>query len=192
MTIRIINAQDWKCIAPGDWLEMPAEAARLVKIEVNCEAPTRIDYVDDASDKGAQRYFLGVVQGMEKLEVYAGPNAALDFTTEGEVWYFTTDGQVNAAEVPDEASFTKLLQRKSRSDQLELMMQLQQANYERLLAFQRAENEELEAELARAEQHQGTTGGTGEAEQSAQSEPQPKPLEGQAGTGAAETPSVPV
>lgn len=171
MTIRIINAEDWKCIKPGDWLEMPGEVDRLVKIEINAEAPTRVDYVPDARAKDGQRYFLGVVQGMEKFEFRAGEHAALDFTSDGEVWYFTNDGAVTASPMPDDASFTKLLQRKSRSEQLEIIMAMQTANYERLLAAQRAENEELEAQLAAAEQHQAAASAASSVEQPAAGEP---------------------
>lgn len=147
MTIRIINPQDWACVKPGEWLELPGEGGRLVKMELNAEAPTRVDYVEVVGDKVVNRYFLGVIQGLEKIEFRAAAASALDFTSEGEVWYFTTDGQATAAEMPDEASFTKLLQRKSRSDQLEHMMRLQQANFERVMEQQRQEREALEAEL---------------------------------------------
>lgn len=152
MTIRIINAVDWSRLEPGNWIDLSSAKRRLVKLEVNSDFPTRYSLVDFDEHGVEQTTFLGVVQGWEKIEIVVGPQAKLQAETEGEVWWFTNDGFASAQEIPNEHSFTTLLQRKSRSDQMEIMLRLQQENYNRLLAQQeRDDAERVRAEAERAE-----------------------------------------
>lgn len=185
MTIRIINAPDWRCLPPGEVLNFDGDHDRVVKVELNTEAPTRVDLMWHDADGVEHRTFLAVVDGLEKIEVLADAAAYLDFSGGNEVWYFTNDGGVTTSPMSDEASFTKLLGRKTRSDQIEMMMRLQQANYERLLAAQSVELSELEAQLeAQRENSPSTDGG-------ASIEEQPEPPATPAGEGEGEGTSAP-
>lgn len=155
MTIRILNPLDWSPVKPGDMLQLNGDHGRLVKIELNCEAPTRVDLSHFDADGAERLTFLGILQGLDKIEVVAEANANIIFSTEGEVWYCTNDGVATAVTIPDEASFTKLVGRKSRSEQLEQIIQIQQLGINRLMAAQEAERlerERLETELAAAQQ----------------------------------------
>lgn len=194
MVLRILNTADWSLLEVGKWLVLNGDHDRKLVVEINCEAPTVIHIVQDGAT--GRRVFLGVVQGMEKIEVYAKADAYLDFTTEGEVWWFTNDGATSAVEIPEEASFTKLLGRRSRSDQLELMLQKQAMNYERLLNQQAAELEAWQQSVGQqADPNTGeiddengdglATGGDGtQPEPSNRVEPAPAPA-GQAPSGGA-------
>ena len=155
MTIRILNPLDWSPVKAGDMLQLNGDHGRLVKIELNCEAPTRVDLSHFDAEGEERLTFLGILQGLDKIEVVAQSEASIIFSTEGEVWYCTNDGVATAVSIPDEASFTKLVGRKSRSDQLEQIIQIQQLGINRLRAEQEAERQEierLEAELAAAQQ----------------------------------------
>lgn len=192
MTIRILNPSDWKLIPPGHWLNLNGDHTRIVKVELNCEAETRVDLVHHDAEGVEKRTFIGRVVGLDKIEVVADADASLDFSGGGEVWCWTNDGEANTSVIPDEATFTKLMGRKTRSDQMEIMLRLQQEGYERLLRQQEAERVGLERQLA--EQHENsaaTDGGTSPEEQ-----PEPAPAaagqaEGESASATTDAPAVP-
>lgn len=184
MTIRILNPFDWSPVKSGDMLQLNGDHDRIVKIELNCEAPTRIDLVHHDEVGEERTTFLGIIQGLDKIEVVADAAANLVFSTEGEVWFCTNDGLVTAVEIPDESSFTKLVGRKSRSDQLEEIIRIQQRGMDRLIIAQeheRYERERLEAELAAAQSATVDSGTVvapasgAQPEQAAPSEPAAQP-----------------
>lgn len=187
MTIRILNPLDWKQVLPGEWIEFNGDHRRTLKVELNCEAETRVDLVYDDADGVEQRMFLARVLGLEVIEVVAEANARFDFSGGGETWFWTNDGQANSVAIPEEATFTKLMGRKTRSDQLEIMLRLQQEGYERLLRDQENERLALEAELAEREDSPSADGGT---PPSVQSEPAPAPAGEGEGESTSETPTA--
>lgn len=158
MTIRILNPHDWKKI--DGRLDLLGDHERLVKIEFNCEADTFIELVhfselpDEEGEYTEFRTFVAVIKGWEKVEVVVQAEAYFDFTSDGEVWYCTTDA-VQTVVLTDEQSFTKLLSRKTRNDHLENMLRVQQQGYERLLRLQEMERLELEERLANEIEHSG-------------------------------------
>lgn len=146
MTIRILNPLDWNLVKSGEWLQLNGDHDRIVKIEVNTDAPTRASLVHFDLDGQERTTFLGVVNGLEKIEVCASAEAALAFDTEGEVWFCTNDGVATAVHMPDERSFTQMVGRKTRNETLEQMIKLQQLSIERLVVAQ--EGERIARELA--------------------------------------------
>lgn len=158
MVVRIHNIAKWAMIPAGQVLKLSGEHRRKVRVEVNCEAPTRLDVIE-GEDEGEKGTFLAVVQGYEVLEFVVSGVARLVPTTEGEVWYFTNDGDQIAADMPELESFTKIASRRARNPELEMMMFKMNQNMERRLATQAAEIEALrEAQAAAEVPHNPETG----------------------------------
>lgn len=140
--INLHNVSKWKLLAIGEVLEFHSAGSKTV--EVNCEQPTRFDLTDG----GENSTFVGVAIGLEKIKVVVREGAELAATSDGEVWYFTNEGDQTGSDRKG-VSFTKMMSRRTRSSQLEKMLQLQAMNFERKLAAQEAEAAELQAALGR-------------------------------------------
>jgi len=153
MVVRIHNVSKWVKVPEGKVIELVGDRDRKVRIEVNCPEPTRFDVVE-----GDFLTFLAVVQGYEVLEFVAGAQAHVVPTTEGEVWYFTNDGDQIAEERDDLVSFTKIASRRARNPELELMMFKMNQNMERRMAQQAAEMAAMLAAQAAEVPHDPETG----------------------------------
>jgi hypothetical protein len=152
MALRLFNTSKWSKLGSSMVLVLPGTDVRNVAVQVNTEAPTRVDvFFADESGEVGDGVFLGVVAGLETLEFTAEGEAHLSFTTDGEVWYFTnSSGENGSSQVGDgleAASFTKIASRRTRNPELELMMFKQQQNARRNQEKQRAETDALRALL---------------------------------------------
>lgn len=145
--MRLFNTSKWTKLPAGDVLELPGDDIRNVVVQVNTEAPTRVDVFFGAQEQ----VFLGVVMGLETIEFTAERDCYLSFSSDGEVWYFTNSSEANrSSEVGDglqAVSFTKIATRRTRNPELELMMFKQQQNAARNEAKQRAELDALRAQF---------------------------------------------
>ena len=143
MVVRIHNLDKWRMIETGEVLELAPGPLRKMRFEVNCEHPTRFDVkTPDALT------FIAVVQGYEVLEFTAGEGAALVPSSEGEVWYFTNDGDQIATGASAEAvPFTRIMQRKARNRELEFMMMKAEQRMNRRMTEQAGEIAELRAQM---------------------------------------------
>lgn len=140
MVVRIHNVGKWSVLKPGDMLELVGQAARKVRVEFNCPAPTRVDLVE-----GDKMTFLAVVEGHEVIEFVAGVEVYLAPTSEEEVWYFTNDGEQVAQARPEAVTFTKIASRRARNPELERMMFKMEQNMLRRTAALEAELAEIRA-----------------------------------------------
>lgn len=152
MTRRIINLHDWAPIAPGTFLHLMGEGVRSVEVEINSEREVSLFVLQpvepDASGEAQwDRTFLGAHQGMEKYQFNCAGNSSIEVNSDGEVWYFTNDGQYTAVEMPDEEQFTTLVGRKERSDILEDIIRRQALGLQALHAQQEAEREYWQAQM---------------------------------------------
>lgn len=157
MVVRIHNLTKWSPLKPGDVLELKGLASRPVRIEVNTETTTRLDWIE--GEKGT---FLAVVNGYEVVEFVAGPEGHLVATSEGEVWFFTNDGDQVATARPEAVSFTKIATRRARNPELERMMYKMEQNMNRRMAAQQAEIEAMLRAQAEADAEGGYDPETGE------------------------------
>ena len=116
MSMKLRNLKQWKQIPAGEFLDLPGKR-RLVKLEVNVEAPTRFDVEQDGVP-----VLLAVVEPWQcplVMQFAVDGDCTVVPTTAGEVWYFTDDGQfVNYAVTTQ--SFTKLEQRMEMTPELEV------------------------------------------------------------------------
>lgn len=153
MVIRLFNLSKWRKLPAGEVIQFHGEHERKVRIEFNTEHDCRLDIVHDRTDM-ADATFLAAFKGRETVEFTAKGGTFLMATSEGEVWVHHDDGDVHGTD-RKEVPFTKLMGRRSRSDQLERMLQIQQNAYERLLAEQEVERQQWEARLANADPETG-------------------------------------
>lgn len=116
MVIKLHNTDKWELLETGKVLAFKGNVPRLVRVEFNCVAPTRIDLKE--AERGT---FLAVVQGHEVIEFTCSGDAELIATSDDEVWFHTDYGDGLAFESFAE-SFTKLANRRVRNPDLELMM----------------------------------------------------------------------
>lgn len=152
MTRRIINPGDWARIAPGALLHLIGEGTRSVEVEINSEYDTSLFLLepieaDETGEAQWRRTFLGASRYMEKYQFNAAGNSSVEVMSEGEVWYFTNDGQYTAVEMPGEKQFTTLVGRKERSDILEDIIRRQQLGLAALQAQQEAEREDWQRQM---------------------------------------------
>lgn len=158
MVVRLHNLSKWRVLKAGDAIAFAGEQDRKVRIEVNCEFPTRFDVVHGDGDRTSVT-FLAVVVGMETLEFTAPGETYLTATSDGEVWYFTNEGDQTATDRKAQ-SFTKVMNRRSRNPDLERMMFKMEQNTMRRLAMMA---EEVEARISAAGAKHDTA--TGEVEE---------------------------
>lgn len=164
MTIKFDNLDKWASLPVGSFLQLPGgEKPRRLRVEVNCPLPTRIDVVEHGRD--AKLTHLAVVQGRETIQFVATDLVELVFTSEDEVWYFTSDGDQIAVEIPEATSFTKIASRRARNPELEMLMFKQQQNIERRMASMQADFDARIAEVG--VQHDPSTGEIDDGENSA-------------------------
>lgn len=155
MTIRILNPRDWAELIPGYVFEfgVPEGDARTVKMEFNCSQPTALhlsweDGVDADGVVEVRRMFLATITGWDKVEFIALQGATLEATSDGEVFYFTNDGQFNGV-MPTQDNFVKLIGEQSRSEQIEQMLRLQTMRLDQLRQQQAQERAVLNEALER-------------------------------------------
>lgn len=170
MVLKIHNLDKWSVLAAGEVLELPGRHLRTIRVEVNCEGPTKWQALI-----GEDRVFLGLVTGHEIIEFMASGEVSLVPLGEHDVWFFTNDGDRVSASKPNAVSFVGPMNRKVRNPSLEKMMFKMQQNMTRRLARQEAEmNARLEAKAASLKVgddvknvsggSSDADGGTGEAE----------------------------
>lgn len=132
---RIQNVKDWLCVEDGKAFNLSGVANRRVRLDVNAPFEARLWL----SDGDGVTYFLAAVLGRDVIEFHAEFETC-SITAEGsDVYIQTVDGQDLSIAVPDAVSMTKLIERRPRNHEMELMMFHQNQNLERRLAAQRDE-----------------------------------------------------
>lgn len=132
---RIQNVKDWLCIADGQSFNLSGVANRRVRLDVNAPFEARLWL----SDGEGVTYFLASVLGRDVIEFHAEFETC-SITAEGsDVYIQTVDGQDVSFSIPDAVTMTKLIERRPRNHEMELMMFHQNQNLERRLAAQRDE-----------------------------------------------------
>lgn len=150
MTIKVRDITKWAKLPAGFAINCVGEGLRRVKLEVNCETATRFDVV-----QGEEMTFLAAVDGLKTIEFVVDGPCEVAADTEGEVWFFTQDGEVTAIDDPEATTFTKIAGRRSRNPELELMMFKAEQRMNARLESQRAE---FEAYMAKVGKHDPETG----------------------------------
>lgn len=193
MVIRLHNVSKWKLLEQG-FLPFVGDHHRKIRIDVNCEVVTRFDIVQpgEGDDDDKLTMLAAGVQGLETLEFSAPADTVLHVTSEGEVWYFTNEGDDQSVPGVEDEIFTTIANRRARNPQLEMMMFKQEQNMNRRLKAQAAEfqamidaagvrHDTVTGEIdddAEAEQHSGAADGDAGGQQQEPSVPQQQPVKG--------------
>lgn len=141
MTVKLRNVTKWKLLPIGEVLSLPKPEPRVIRLEVNCVAETRVDVLVDET-----LVFLWAGQGLQTIEFAVPGPCEVIFTSEAEVFYATDDSGDAGVVDMEETPFTSIMNRRVRNPQMELMMFKMEQNINRRLDQQR---EEYEAQLAR-------------------------------------------
>lgn len=149
---RMFNLDKWRVVAEGEMISFSGDRPRTVRLEVNCEDRTKF-YVEE---HGFEPAFLAVVEGRDALEFSA--NGPFDLLVMGgTAAVYTADGDDWSVSEVDGETFTRIVERKVRNPELELMMYQAQQNAEARFA---AQSEELERRLTARYSAMAATAGT--------------------------------
>lgn len=145
--IRLHNVSKWQPAPAGSVLHLPGENGRTIEVDLNTETEARVSLVTDGKP-----VFLASVKGREKLQFSVEDgDVYLGFESEGEVWYYTRDGENTAIERIDAESFTQMMGRRpERNHELEVMMFKMRQNEQRreaVLAEQVAQLAAVQAQV---------------------------------------------
>lgn len=152
--IRLHNVNKWVAAPSGSVLHLPGDNGRTIELDLNTETATLVSLVTDGKP-----IFLASVNGREKLEFSVSDGAVyVAFESDGEVWYYTRDGENTAIERVDAVSFTQMMGRRpERNHQLELMMFTMRQNEQRREAVLAEQVAQLAAARARIDAEAAAT-----------------------------------
>lgn len=132
---RIQNMASWQKVEDGKALNMLGGAMRRVRLDVNAPEAVRLWFVNG----NGEMTFLARVVGRDVLEFVGSSEDFAIIVEGGECWFQSIDGEILAFSIPDAVTMTRLIDRRPRNHEMELMMFLQNQNLERRLAAQRDE-----------------------------------------------------
>lgn len=186
----IYNLDKWFRLDEGSKLAMSGGRARKIVLEVNAPAEAAL-YVDIP---GVDPIFLALVKGRDKVEFYAPGQEQFHLMAEGcAVFLYTVDGIDISAVSDGSESFVRIIERKPRNRELELMQYEMRANMQRMLDKQAGEYARLiESRLPpRAAQSaaEGAASGAGKEPASDDAGKQPVPQPAKAGGGSGSKPA---
>lgn len=142
---RLHNVDKWFEVAAGKAVNFGNTDPRKVRLDVNSAGPAVLWY----SDGNGETFLLAQVQGRDVIEFFS--TGAFSVTVEGgAVWMYTIDGEDISFVIPDAVKLTKLIERRARNPELELMQHMMNRNLETRLNAMRDEmarvlNQSLEA-----------------------------------------------
>lgn len=139
---RLFDLSKWSLLKEGARLSFLNKHPRKVTLEVNAPGPVLLYVLIDGTPN-----FLAKVDGRDTIEFH--PDGPFDLVAEGgNLNVYTADGADIAQEALDDRIFTKIVQRRPRNIEMEIMQRAARENTERLLNAQR---KEMEAYIARLE-----------------------------------------
>lgn len=170
MVQQIWDLGKWKCLQDGEFASFEGDRPRTVRIELNAPDPARV-YINELKTDDPPILLCRV---MGRDTVSFSVNGPFEIQVDAEVWFYTADGMQVAVEKIDHESFTRIVERRVRNPELELMMYTARINMERRLEAQAAAFEQrLERKFAQHARQPdpgeqggadnppvGTTGGT--------------------------------
>lgn len=142
---RLNNIDKWFAVEDGKAISFENVQPRRMRLDVNAPSPVCLYY---ASADG-EVFFLARVDGRDCVEY--GAIGEHSVTVEGGAcWMATVDGEDFSFSIPDAKILTKLVERRPRNPELEMMQHMMNRNIDARLAAQRHELEELWARRERA------------------------------------------
>lgn len=161
---KIYDVDKWMFLGEGSEYVFPRGIARKVRVEVNAPGEAGL-YL--RVGEAEQPVFLALVKGRDTIEFYARRGVEFAILPEGSgVFFHSIDGADVSYINPAPVSFTKIVERKARNREAELIQWQAQANLRRMMEAQESELRaiiatRLEAERALAESARNASGGGG-------------------------------
>lgn len=142
--IRLHDVDRWNVVKPGSFLRMgvPETPMRTIRLELNSPSRTEVTAVFD-NDGQPKELFICTLDGFERVEFSGAGVVTMFFAGKGPVWYYTDEGLSMAVPASQGAkSFTKIMNRRARNLELEMMMFKMEQNINRRIANLTREYEE--------------------------------------------------
>lgn len=135
MTIQLMDLNKWMRLADGELVRFNRIEPRVVRVDVNAPQSTRLWVQQIVEGLTQEPQFLAVVFGRDRIE-FAVDGAFELFADGGEVYFYTVDGADFSMLPVDEASMTRIVERRVINPEVEYMMQVMQINMEKRLEAQ--------------------------------------------------------
>lgn len=131
---RLSNLTKWQHVKADQALNLSGSDGRRVRLDVNAPFQVRLWH----SDGNGEMTFLAVVEGRDVIEFIAPATSSI--TVEGgELWVHTFDGEVLSVEVADAVKLTKMVTRRPRNHEMEMMAYEMRRNQEAMFEQIRSE-----------------------------------------------------
>lgn len=129
---RIYDVNRWARVTAGAALPFPGLHERKVRLEVNSPAEVSLWYVDRNPEANGEVYFLALVKGRDEVSFQA--HGQYDLMVDGgDCFVYTDDGDNIAIAVDAPESFVKIMERRVRNPELELIAAKMSENMDRRL-----------------------------------------------------------
>lgn len=141
---KIYNLDKWFGLKEGEKLTLKAGKPRRVRLEVNAPMEARLY----CSLGGGAAMFLANVIGRDLVEFFTAAELQTDIYVEtenegGMIFVYTVDGIDVSAKSDGSESFVRIIERKPRNHEAELMAYRMQENMQRMLNAQASELERV-------------------------------------------------
>lgn len=126
---RLSNLTKWQHVKADQALNLSGSEGRRVRLDVNAPFQVRLWH----SDGNGEMTFLAGVEGRDVIEFIAPATSSI--TVEGgELWVHTFDGEKLSVEIADAVKLTKMVTRRPRNYEMEMMAYEMRRNSEAMYA----------------------------------------------------------
>lgn len=132
---RLHNISKWFEVGMGKAVHFGNPAPRFVRLDVNAPEPTSLYYADG----NGEVTFLARVVGRDVIEFRSDGEFSITADDGKLVNLYTIDGEDISFSIPDAVKLTKLVERRQRNPELELMQHMMNRNLENRLNAMRDE-----------------------------------------------------
>lgn len=142
---RMYNLDKWSRLEENHVANFESTLPRRVRLDVNAPFPVRL-YVHDTEGVST---FLALVHGRDVLEFAVSGEFGVGVEG-GDVWLHTIDGEDFSFAIPDAVTFTKLVERRTRNPEVEMMRYQMERNMNAIIENQAVQLERLLDQRERA------------------------------------------
>ena len=134
---RLFNVDKWVHLEGGKAVHFENPQSRRVRLDINAPSKVQLTYADTEG----LLIHLATVEGRDTLEFASGGEFSI--ISDGDCWLYTVDGEDFSFSIPDAVVLTKLVERRARNPELELMQHMMNRNIQARMDQQREELEQL-------------------------------------------------
>ena len=130
---RVLSLYDWGLLEPGKSVTIAStvEGVRSIRLRTNAPSPAAL-YVKQDGIPDAM--FLARVEGLDEIQFNLEGDYEL-VAVGGEVWFDTLDGSAAHVDAVETESFTRIVERRARNPELEIIERRMAENMERRMAM---------------------------------------------------------